>query len=880
MSETDCADRLLRLAGEVVRLGGWRVNLADKSVVWTKGIAAIHAMPPGYSPDFDGGIDFFAPEDQDGARDVFRACATDGTPFSDVRQIIDANGKRVWVRSVGEAEYDEAGNIVAVQGAMQDISELIEAQEEAEALSRKLLITFESIRDAFITVDCNWRVVLVNSQAVHALRKVRSEIVGHSIWDVFPKAIGTVLWDRLHHAMVVNDAMRFVTYLTPLQSWFDVAVFPSSEGLSIYFQDVTAQRALEKQLNLLEVAVSRQADTLLITDASGADPASGKVVYVNDAFTRLTGYSREEIIGRSPRMLQGPKTQLDEIDRIRAALLAHEPVRAELINYHKNGTPYWLEMDITPIKDDSENLVHYVSIQRDVTARKAAEAEARMLNERFRLAAEATTDVIWDWDVVTNQLWWSGAMTDIHGHACGVATTADDWKALIHPDDRERVDEGTQIILNSTRNHWEDEYRIIRADGTIATVADRGSVLRDENGSPLRMIGSMYDMTERLGLEAQLQQSQRLEAVGQLTGGIAHDFNNLLTVILGSSELLSDRLSDRPDLKQLADITADAAERGADLTSRLLAFARKQPLKSAAVDVAALIRRMDALLLRTLPANIVLEYDLDGALWSAEADAAQLESALLNLALNSRDAMPDGGRLRIGAGNAVSDQSMAGELAPGNYVEILVSDNGIGMAQGIVKRAFDPFFTTKPPSKGSGLGLSMIYGFAKQSEGHVKIISDPGAGTTVRLMLPRSRTSAPETDLLKRPTGTTTKSERCVHILLVEDDQNVADHVFNLLASLGHRVTIAHNGEEALGILEKRPDIVLLFSDIVMPGELTGHTLADAARRMRPTLKVLFTSGYDEVATGKIAVQSRYEMLSKPYRRSDLIAKVRAVLAE
>lgn len=878
--ELRATDRLLRLAGQVVRLGGWRVDLLDYSVSWTEGVAAIHGLPAGYAPDFDEGIDYFAPEEQDGARAVFRACAEHGTPFNDVRQIIDANGKRIWVRSVGEAEYDASGAIIAVQGAMQDITELVEARAEAEALSRKLIDTFESIRDALLTVDREWRLVLVNSEAARTLRRPRSEMIGQSIWEVLPEAIGTMLWDRLHLAMAAGRTVRFVTYMKPLRTWFDVAVFPSAEGLSVYFQDVTAQRALEKQHKLLETAVSRQNDTLVITDATGPDPAAGKIVYVNDAFTRLTGYSRSEAIGRSPRMLQGPATQRDQLDRIRAALTAHQPVRAEVINYRKGGASYWLELDITPIKDDAGNLVHFVAVQRDITERKVAEAEARMQDERFRLAAEATTDVIWDWDITNDRIWWSGAMAEVHGHAHHAESSAADWQALIYPDDCGRVVESTRRVLERAENYWQDEYRIIRADGSHATVIDRGSVIRDAEGRPLRMIGNMADMTELRSLEARLRQSQRLEAVGQLTGGISHDINNLLTIIMGNAELLSDQLGDRPNLRELADITVDAAGRGADLTARLLAFGRRQPLQSLPVDVDMLFRGTDALLRRTLPAHITLEYRLAAGLWPALVDCAQLEAALLNMTLNSRDAMPDGGLLRIGAANVTLAPSNAGELAAGDYLEIIVSDTGTGMSRDTAQRAFDPFFTTKPAAEGSGLGLSMVYGFARQSKGRVTISSKLGMGTTVRLLLPRASAGPAQDAPTRGRSGAVAAESASSHVLLVEDDLMVADYACKQLESLGYRVTTAHHGRQALEILENRPTIDLLFTDIVMPGEMSGRELALAARARRPNLKVLFTSGYDEVPIDQVLEQRRIDMLRKPYRKRELAEKIRAALTD
>jgi CheY-like chemotaxis protein len=376
-----------------------------------------------------------------------------------------------------------------------------------------------------------------------------------------------------------------------------------------------------------------------------------------------------------------------------------------------------------------------------------------------------------------------------------------------------------------------------------------------------------------------LRQAQRLEAIGQLTGGIAHDFNNLLTIILGNAELLADSLSAEQELRLLAEMTQTAAERGAELTSRLLAFARRQALDPRATDVAALLRGMDGLLHRTLGEQVELEVIHGGGLWQAMVDAPQLESAILNLCINARDAMPGGGRLTIETRNVHLDNDYAdahAEVIPGQYLQIAVSDTGLGMAPDVLARAFEPFFTTKPVGQGSGLGLSMVFGFAKQSRGHVKIYSEPGQGTTVKLYLPRAFDGEPMT----APSEDAAEYSGSERILVVEDDELVRTHVTAQLRDLGYRVVAVKNGPEALEALRQIADIDLLFTDVVMPGGLNGRQLAEQAVRLRPGLPVLFTSGYTENA---IVHHGRLDpgvnLLNKPYRRRDLATKVRKALS-
>ncbi|MFN4284016.1 MAG: CHASE domain-containing protein [Alphaproteobacteria bacterium] len=383
-----------------------------------------------------------------------------------------------------------------------------------------------------------------------------------------------------------------------------------------------------------------------------------------------------------------------------------------------------------------------------------------------------------------------------------------------------------------------------------------------------------------LETERKLAQAQKMESIGHLTGGVAHDFNNLLQVILGNNDLLVEELADRPHLRAMAEMSRSAAERGAELTHRLLSFARKQALDPKPCDLNKLVAGMDDLLRRTLGEQISVETALQPELWPASLDAPQMESALLNLCINARDAMPDGGRVVLETANATLDEVYAaaqGEVTPGDYVMVAVSDNGVGMDAATLAQAFEPFFTTKEVGKGSGLGLSMVYGFAKQSNGHVRIYSEAGQGTTVRLYLPRAAGGAAQ-QLASPPVEARGGEEK---ILLVEDDELVRSHVGGQLRDLGYRVVSVGNGAAALAALRQFPDIDLLFTDIVMPGGMNGDALAEQALALRPDLRLLFTSGYSEAALERDGrLRGRARLLQKPYRRRDLAAKLRAAFDE
>jgi signal transduction histidine kinase/CheY-like chemotaxis protein len=379
-------------------------------------------------------------------------------------------------------------------------------------------------------------------------------------------------------------------------------------------------------------------------------------------------------------------------------------------------------------------------------------------------------------------------------------------------------------------------------------------------------------------LSHKLSQSQKMEAMGQLTGGVAHDFNNLLTVILGNSEHLADQLAGNKELHRIASDIATAAERGSDLTRSLLAFARKQPLRPREIDIAEKVLGMEQLLRRTLGEHIECSFAFEPDLWRASVDPGQLATALLNLVLNARDAMPDGGKLTVEVRNnalSESDLDVNGEPRPGDYVMVGVTDNGCGMSAEVASRAFEPFFTTKEVGKGTGLGLSMVYGFAQQSGGLVQMQSEPGQGSIVRLFFPRIETPLNEEP---PPAERSVASDGHETILVVEDDDMVRAYVESELRMLGYRVIATSNGPAALELLRSPENIDLLFTDVVMPGGMFGPELARQATGLRPDLKVLFTSGYTQ---NPVKAPDGFDarILRKPFRRQDLAAMLRSALS-
>jgi len=519
-----------------------------------------------------------------------------------------------------------------------------------------------------------------------------------------------------------------------------------------------------------------------------------------------------------------------------------------------------------------------LALNRTAEALQQRQREVDGLNRRLTTLIDSSPAAITSVDKAGRVATWNPAAERIFGFAG--ADLAGSPPPTVPDDRRAEYDavlaralagEATEALTTTRR----------RKDGQLIEISLSAAPLRGAGNEIEGVIFAIIDITETRSLETQLRQAQKMEAIGHLTGGMAHDFNNLLTVIMGNAESLADALDARPDLRELAEAVLGAAQRGADLNNRLLAFARRQTLEPKIVDLGALLGGMQGLLRRMLHEDIDIAIRRTPDLWRVHADPAQLESAVLNLCINARDAMVDGGTLTVEALNvsfAPHDVENSLDITPGEYVMVAVSDTGAGIAPENLARVFDPFFTTKEVGKGSGLGLSMVHGFVSQSRGHVRIYSEVGHGTTVRMYLPRAGDpAATGSDAAASPAARSAGSEI---ILVVEDDEPVRRHAVTQLEALGYRVIAAADGPSALAILRQRDDIDLLFTDVIMPGGMNGRQLAEAALNLRPTLKVLYTSGYAEDAiTHQGRLQPGAQLLAKPYRRADLARKVRTALS-
>ncbi|WP_407519537.1 MASE4 domain-containing protein [Methylobacterium oryzisoli] len=525
--------------------------------------------------------------------------------------------------------------------------------------------------------------------------------------------------------------------------------------------------------------------------------------------------------------------------------------------------------------------VDFLHAQAEAAAheREARRAELQLARDNLALALEAAEMGGWDLDLRGGPSHRSGRHDAIFGYREPVAAwNVETFLGHVLPEDRGAV--RTAFETAGETGRLDVDCRIRSADhGAIRSVMVRGKVYRDELGQPRSMAGVVMDTTRQREAEERLNQAHKMEAIGQLTGGVAHDFNNLLTIIVGNLDMIVRKPDNPQRVERLANSAMTAARRGAEVTEKLLSFSRRQVLRPETVNPNRLLKDFQALLRRAVGETIEVRFDLDASLDPVRLDPGQFESAVLNLAVNARDAMPGGGVLTVRTCNAHLDAHELADrpdLRPGAYVLVSVSDTGQGMDAATRGRAFEPFFTTKDVGKGTGLGLSQVYGFVRQAGGHAQIKSEVGTGTSIELYLPRSAEKAVEERFDSAlPLRRAASGEV---VLVVEDEPAVLDMAVESLGELGYRTLTATRASEALERLGGPERIDILFSDVVMPGGMNGVQLSVEARRLRPGLRVLLTSGYTGTALDEHAVPADLPLLSKPYRRDELANKLRVVL--
>jgi PAS domain S-box-containing protein len=640
--------------------------------------------------------------------------------------------------------------------------------------------------------------------------------------------------------------------------------------------------------DVLGAAVDCFNDAVMVTESDPLDDPGPRILFVNPAFEKITGYRPDEVLGRSPRFMQGAATSREEIARIDAALRARRPVRAELLNYRKDGSSFWIEIEANTTRSPSTGIEYFVFIERDITERKKAEAaqleQERAIGTLFSnlpgMAYRCLNDGSWTMEFV------SGGCRELTGYdpEALIGNRLKSFEAIIEPDDRKGVRE---IISRAVERGepFELTYRIRTRDGGLKWVWERGRSVPGPDGPAATLEGFVTDITERKLLESQVLQNQRLESIGTLAGGISHDLNNVFAPIMMAGDLLADRVTEK-DSTQLLNIISASARRGAELVRQILLFARGMEGPRVAVNPTTLFAEIRTFLESTLPKSIRVNFEIASGVTAISGDPVQLHQMLLNLAVNARDAMPSGGRLAFSATPAsvsASSPRPHPDAVPGDFVRIDISDTGSGIPDILKGQIFDPFFTTKGVGRGSGLGLSTARSIVKAHCGFITFVSTEGIGTTFSIFLPTAEAGLSRPvrgDAARAPAGPLPHGKG-ESILVVDDEESVRLIMRSTLESFGFRAVGAADGSEAIALFRSAPALFnMAIVDMQMPGLDGGKTIL-SLRHMRPDLPIVAASG---LATNQnreqAAANGVRHFLDKPFSVETLIRTVHAAMAK
>jgi PAS domain S-box-containing protein len=797
---------------------------------------------------------------------------------------VDARGETgVLARAFAHVIEEVNAKTVALEREVEEHRRTGAARDHHAERERLFSAAVESSNDAIITMALDGTITGWNSAAERMFRYTAAEATGKNITLLVPHdrlpevqdALRRIGWgESIEHSETVRvrkDGSRIDVSLSisPIKSPSGAII-----GISKVARDITdanrTRQVLRQQTEELRRIFATSQDLIMVMDSRGF------LVQISPSCEAILGYRPEEMFGRSGEDFIHPGHLEDSRREMRAARRGQHPRISDTRCIRKDGRAVWLSW----LGTWSEPAKRFFFVGRDMTESRLVQESLRESEQLARGIIDTALDAFVQMDeqgVITD---WNSQAEKIFGWTRAEAVGAK-LSDLIIPDiHRDAHKAGMERFLRTGKGAIlgrRFEIEALRRDGKEIKVELSITELRRRGGFVFN--GFMRDLTDKIAAEDRIRQAEKMEAVGQLTGGIAHDFNNILTVITGTIEILADAVKGEPQLAAITRMIDEAASRGADLTQHLLAFARKQPLEPRETDVNMLIIDTAKLLQRTLGEHVEIESVFEDEACPAIVDPNQLATAILNLALNARDAMPDGGKLIIETGSVLLDENyvkLHSDVRPGRYAMIAVSDTGTGIPAAILDKVFNPFFTSKGPGKGTGLGLSMVYGFVKQSAGHIMIYSEEGHGTTIKMYLP------PATGTLPAAEATLAPKVEGGHetILVVEDDKLVRDYVLAQLHSLGYVTLDAANATEALAIVHTGHPFDLLFTDVIMPG-MNGRQLANEILKVRPGLRVLFTSGYTENA---IIHHGRLDegvlLLAKPYRKSDMAIMIRKALAD
>ena len=802
-------------------------------------------------------------------------CAKSGKPYDEVVVAKLATGKTLKAKASGFAEKDAAGNIIALNGSVLDISQELKVPEAQSLSGHDLVYALQSMPDGFFLLDDQWRFTFLNKASEPLLRKATEELQGKNIWDAFPEARGQKFEQVYRRVMEQGGSETFIEYFEPLDAWFQVSAHRAPKWLVVHFRNVSeeVERAhkLGQSEKRFELAARATQDAIFEWDIR-----TGRM-WANEAYKTIYGYEAPAYMPLDA--LEATSAVKADHNRVREAVLeaintGKERYAHEYEFIRPDGTFGHVTVRGFIVRDADGEAQRIIGTATDIAKLSHAIAALDQSEKRFRLIADSASDVLWDHDFESGFSWSSPDWPSKLGVDLDPEKFQNfQWIEIVDPSDRDRLVNAFKDVIKSAANEWEVEFRVRNSSGEAIDLQQKTAILRHPDGRAYRILGTTRNVTQEKRNQEGYTRGRALEAVGQLTGGVAHDFNNLLMIILGNVELLELSNLAKKDAETVSAI-ARAAESAAQLTRQLLTFARQAQLNRSRVDVATLVSDTVPLLRAGLPETIRFSQCFAPDLWPVEVDANGLQQAIVNLAMNANDAMPHGGEVVITCSNLEVDEDMVPattDLRPGRYVSIAVSDTGEGMPPEVLARALEPFFTTKDVGKGTGLGLSTVYGFAKQSNGGISIYSELGRGTTVNLYLPATEGDVSQNDH-PEPKIAAEIAKRRKRILVVEDQPQVRAHVEKTLIRLGYAVKTAPDAATALTRLKEGEAFDLLFTDVIMPGGMNGQELGEAALELAPQIKILYTSGYPAAAFEHLGLkeQANVNFLSKPYKTIDL----------
>lgn len=758
---------------------------------------------------------------------------------------------------------------------------------EKERLTEQLLEN-ESIRRVFfenapfrlgvieLTPDEDIQYILVNNHFARLCGKTPEEIIGKKTTALGTSQESLRKWVQAYRqAQSTGQLAKIDMVETDTNRWVQgiVAQIPSNSTLNPRFlfiiEDVTEHRQSIERLRLLESAVERANDVILITEAEPIDPPGPQIVYVNPAFERMTGYTAKEAIGNTPRMLQGPKTSDETRERIVRHLKEWRSVEVEILNYRKDGTEFWAELNIVPVADETGWYTHWVAIQRDITARKMAELALRESESRFRILADTAPVMIWVTNEAGQTTWFNRQWKEFTGKPLE-SHLGTGWKECLHPDDQGKL-LGTcqQAALDQIK--FQAECRLKRFDGQYRIMLDVGVPRFLETGQYVGHIGTCIDITDIKQAEAERGQVARLESLGTLAGGIAHDFNNMLTSMLGNISLAR-RAKSPVQLETRLTEAERAIGRAQYLTKQLLTFAKGgEPIKSQ-VNLQALVVETVTFCLRGSSVEPIFQFAPHLPL--IDADPGQIGQVIQNLVINARDAMPVGGNLVVSASSITSPQDQS------ELLRLTFEDEGEGIPANILNRIFDPYYTTKPT--GHGLGLAVVYSIVRQHGGTINVTSSQNKGTRFEILLPISPLVEETPEALSVPVAP--EFENC-RILVLDDDDGVREITLEMLYMIGIQATGASRGEQLVELytqaLHNSTPFDLLLLDLTIPGGKGGIWTLNELKKINPQIRAIVCSGYSQdPALAYPADFGFIGRLVKPFSIEELQAQIRQALTK